>query len=71
MLCVVGVATLPSVGWLCVIRRSKPCYCCYCMLCRCSQPPFGRPAVPDKMKNTCYYWYIGLAVVLSTSTSST
>ena len=51
MLCCVGVgvATLPSVGWLCLIRRSKTCYCCYCMLCRCSHPPFGWLAVPDKM----------------------
>ena len=48
----VGVATLPLVGWLYVIRRNKSCYCCYCMLCRCSLPPFGQPAVPDKMKNT-------------------
>ena len=71
MLCCVGVATLPSVGWLCLIRRSETCYCCYCMLCRCSHPPFGRLAVSDKMKNTCYCYCYCCYGMLHTCSSTT
>ena len=63
MLCGVGVATLPLDGWLFVIRRSEYCYCCYCMLCRCSYPPFDWPTVPDKMKNSCYYFFLKVLII--------